>query len=516
MKKPLIAVVIGLLTSVSIGKLNAEDGIPYDKVRQAGLHIQWMGHFQNDASFGPIVDVDLHVHDNPEMGKTFYEIRYDNQRETVAYTDIDLRGQMYGKEGAQQWVELRKEILEAEGKEVTIDLLTVPETTLYSFSASGVIHAVDAETGRTRWTNNVGRLGQESIGLGANNDFVIAVKGSTVYCLDSKTGQHRWKRPIRSAPGGGIALSDSFAYVTTISGIVQTYPLNETGIPSQAFLSFGRAMYDPVITSRSVAWPTEKGYFNVADNHEVTSVRYRLKTYPAIYASGVSVGDHLVINDADGEVFAVEEDSGVVAWEYVSGAQISKKPINLGGNNVGIITVANTLIAMDVGTGKVVEGWPQQIYGISDYVGASKDLLYFVDDRINLVALRRDTGSRVLSTPIGPQTLFLGNEKTDRLYFGTQFGSIACLREISSLNPYFHGDEIFAEREGQVNPFDTEAGPDEPPQAANPFGQEVPKQDAANPFGAGAKKTDADKKDNPFGNDKKKDDKKGGGNPFGK
>lgn len=129
----------------------------------------------------------------------------------------------------------------------------------------------------------------------------------------------------------------------------------------------------------------------------------------------------------------------------------------------------------------------------------------------------------------------LANYKTDRIYLAAKSGALTCLRELTSLNPVFHGGDLIeiaedkpadpagdaeaAEASPQMiqsdNPFATGAVPAaEKPASDNPFATD-------NPFAKDEKK---DKKeggdsDNPFDNnksDEKKDDKsKDDGNPFG-
>ncbi len=470
-----------LLANASV-QANDSEVVNASAARLAGLQVQWYSQIQADATRDRLVDADLHVHDDQAV--TYYEIRYDNQIERIGIDDLNNRGEPYGQAGAQDWVGIRKEILEAEGKTVDVQLVAVPKTTLYAMTDSGVVHALDAETGSTLWTSLVGKRLHPGYGLAANNQYVVAVKGSQAHCLNSDDGQLVWTRPIRSSPGGGIALSDQFAYLTTFGGFLQAIPLNETGIPVQYFIGTGRAISDPLITSNTVSWPSERGFYYVARNDRVESIDFRLKTASRILAPGAAAGDLLIVNSLAGKVYALDQQQASIAWEYAIGERLWEGPVTVGNEILLIISEENNLFPVNPQTGMPLENWPQQVSGIRRYVGSSEDLLYFIDDRRNLIALRRATGNRVSSLPVGEQNLVIQNNKTDRLYIGSEAGSLMCLSEIGSVRPFLHGDEIKKAMQQPVNPFDVSAGDATQPQADSnaDAGQQADKPAGGNPF----------------------------------
>ncbi len=506
-----------------------------DVARQAGLTVMWQTQLQHDPTRDHIVDMVLHVHDDKAM--SYYEIRYGAIRETVSFDDLNPRGvafrDLYSDDpgrGAREWAELRKEVLEAEGhSDVTIELITVPRTTIYSLSGSGGIHAIDAETGATRWTARVGDPMAPTFGLAANNTRVIAVRGSKVYCLDAMTGLDIWTRSTKYAPGGGVAMSDTFAYVTSIEGHLQMFPLNSTGLPERFFASSGPATYDPTVTPETVSWSTERGFYNVSRS-TVASLMYRMETEDEFQAPGTSVGNNLVANSTNGSVYAIDELRGSLVWDFAVGERLDKQPISIGNNTVLVITALNNLVALDGNTGDIATGWPKRVVHISEYVGASQNILYFLDPTGQLVGLRRDSGSRVVSAPVGDRVP-IANERTDRLYLADAAGSLICMRELANFNPVIHGDD-FAIGQVETEPQETEQ-PAKPAETRDPFG--VPDADdpfadpgaSADPFGdpAPAPSGDMDEddpfadEDDPFGEEKKDEDDKSGDNkpdnPFG-
>lgn len=487
-RKTTVLATSAVLAGLACGGLLPADNLPIDKVTESGLTIHWQSQIQADTSQDKVVDLYLHVHD--DRATSYYEVRHDGHRETIGFDDLSPRGEPLGKEGAAEFARLRKEILEAEGsKDVTVSLITTPETSIYAMSGFGDVHAIDAETGRTRWSTTVGTPLQPSIGLAANNRYVVALKGSTLYCLDAETGDELWSRMAHYAPGGGVAISEHMAYVTSVEGKLQMFPLDNRGLPEKFFSSTGPATRDPTVSPNTVSWATERGFFNVASADEDGRFLYRLKTDEQFLASGTQAGDNLICVSVYGKVYAIHEKDGVLTWEMALGEPVSTAPVYLGDNRVALISNLNHLIMIDVKRGQLVSEWPRTTPGIREFVGASGNVLYFLDVSGHLVGLRRDTGSQVLQTSVGDRTRVLTNLETDRMYLTDDSGRLACLRELANVNPVVHGgDEVPAGADkDQANPF---AGQDQPADSSDrfgkstdPFGDDTPPADPDDPFG---------------------------------
>jgi outer membrane protein assembly factor BamB len=497
---------------------------------QSALTVHWQSQVMLDSSRDRIAEMHLHVHDDRAV--SYYEIRFAGFRETVAFDDLNPRGvpfrDLYPDDpgrGAREWAELKKDIYEAEGRQgVTIELITVPYTTLYALTGSGIVHAIDAETGETRWKTRLGMPKDPAIGIASNNTRVIVVRGSRVYCLDASDGNEIWARYAHYAPGGGVAMSDDFAYVTSIEGRLQMFPLNETGLPESFFASTGPATFDPSVTPRSVSWATEKGYFNVARSN-VVSLRYRLETNDSFESAGTFVGGMLIANSTQGKVYAMSEREGNLVWEFAVGEYLAKKPVPVGNRAVMLITGSNNLVPLDVQTGSSLAGWPSRVPGITAYVGASQNILYFKNGLDGMVGLNRDSGAAISMTTIGLNTKPIPNHVTDRLYLVQPDGFLVCMRELANLNPVIIGEEFevgsptagdrpdSGDRQPGANPFERgmqSADPDNP--FARPGGAAQPGGDPADPF-AGNRDPD-----DPFSGGVKSDDKskdKSGDDPFG-
>ncbi|MDG1808255.1 MAG: PQQ-binding-like beta-propeller repeat protein [Pirellulaceae bacterium] len=501
---------------------------------EAGLNMLWQSQVRVDGSRDTVSEIVLQVHDDRAV--SYYEILGPGLREVVGLDDLNPRGVAFRDvypedptQGAREWAEMKAEIFKAEGfKDLSVTLVTVPQTTLYAITGEGGVHAIDAETGQTRWVTRVGPSSAPTVGLAANNTRVLAVRGSKVYCLDSSNGEEIWSRYCYYAPGGGVAMSDDFAYVTSVEGRLQMFPLNDTGLPEAYFASSGAATFDPEVTATTVSWATERGYFNVALSTE-TSLQYRLETDDVFEAPGTAVGGMLVANSLNGKVYAVDEDMGTVEWEFAVGEPLAKKPVALGTDVVMLITLRDNLIPLNAKTGKILEGWPKRISGITEYVGASQNILYFLDNAGNLVGLNRKSGAAISRQAIGFNAIPIANHFTDRLYIAQPNGAVFSLREVANINPVVIGEEFVvgdaagkAEADKKKPPTTTTdpfaggqaADPNDP--FSNPVGKGDDKKSTADPddpfSGSGGVSSD----DDPFGGGSdKSSDKKEDDDPFG-
>lgn len=108
------------------------------------------------------------------------------------------------------------------------DAPTVHDGTVYAGTTGGVVHAVDAATGEKRWTFTAPARrppGFEEIGGLTYNDIAGAISVSNgtvfisswnghVYALDADTGRPRWTYDARDQLEGAVTVADGTVYAT--------------------------------------------------------------------------------------------------------------------------------------------------------------------------------------------------------------------------------------------------------------------------------------------------------------
>ncbi len=404
----------------------------------------------------------------------------------------------------------------------------VPEATLYITTNQGVVHAINAETGLTRWSVTVGQPDHQSLAPAANNDYVAVVNGSYLYLLAGETGALAWKRRLQGTPGAGPAINEETVFVPQLRRGLEAYSLYDLQrekrvaelqedeqvnqrkyqrrfISAKRYMSSGRASIRPIATEDSIVWPTDIGYFYVASAHQQRT-RFKLVTNDPIVAPPAYMAPQkLLVGSVDGYVYCVHELSGDILWRFSTGIPITHTPAPIG-DSVYVIVDDGGMFRVSAETGQE-KWWAPDIHG---FVAASANRIYCTDRFGKMIVLDIETGGRFAAIPMEGLDVKFMNLQTDRLFVGTKTGQLQCLHEAQLEKPLFHVN---------IELEEDQSGSDEKKKAAaarkaaakdDPFGA-----GAADPFGGGGAAKDAD----PFGG--KADDPFGGGtkaaddDPFG-
>lgn len=377
----------------------------------------------------------------------------------------------------------------------------VPEITLYAATDQGLIHAIDGETGRTRWSVPIGRPDHPNMMPAANDDYLAVVNGSVLFIVASDTGKTVWQRRLNHAPGAGPAISGETVFVPMVNGRIEMYRLyrlDETFQPPNYFVATGRNLVRCISTPNgSVAWPTDRGYLYVAAG-DAQRLRFRLEANKKIESPAVfGPPSFVLVSSIDGYVYCVKELSGEVLWRFSTGQPISQSPIPIG-DAVYIVTDEFGLFRVNVQNG-VEKWWSPQI---RQFLSASETRVYCEGDRGQLVVLDAETGTRIDAMDTVELGLKLVNTETDRIYLGTDAGLIQCLHEDQMDLPVIHrAKEVQAPKRKAVVRKTDEKPEDKAPSdsATDPFGGSDPFGGGADPFGGGSSSKDSGA--DPFGSD---------------
>jgi hypothetical protein len=375
--------------------------------------------------------------------------------------------------------------LPADDQLPVIDAHVIPEITLYASSQRGMVQALDAETGKTLWSAQIGTANYPTSVPGANDDFVSVINGSQVYVLSAGDGSVVWSRPALGAPGAGPALSDTLLFIPMVNGAIETYFIDTPKRPAAVFRSFGRALIQPVVSTNSVAWPTDRGNLYVG-NANVPDMRFRLEAKDSIDSAPAFLAPNLVFaTSRDGYVYCFTESRGSVLWRFTTGEPISQSPVALR-DTVYAVTDRGNLYAINVEDAS--ERWV--VGDMRYYLSGNEHRLYCLDLSGNLVILDTKTGGRVGSLPTQTLNMPILNAQTDRIFLADWGGLIQCLRETNSHYPVIHFGEIKKKKAPAVlkpgeKPAEApaEAGGEKP---ADPFSAPAGQDPFAAPAAGGA------------------------------
>jgi outer membrane protein assembly factor BamB len=463
--------------------------------RQLGLERMWFTQMSLGGR-GRVAGLNQHV--SATQAHTIFQIAFDGKRYVFSQLDRDAFGKELGVEGAQ--AEANRKLAEIQSdldaaakvaadkalpapaaKVPAIETFVVPRITLYGSSERGAIDAIDGETGKTRWSAAIGNPRYPTTAASANDKFVAALNGSTLYVLHAEDGSLVWSRMMASVPGAGPALTDEFVYAPMLTGKVEAYFLEDPKRPVAVFQSFGRTMVQPTVSVNSVAWPTDEGNLYVALAHDA-GLRFRLEAKDSIDSAPAFLAPERVFaTSLDGYVYCVHERRGNILWRFTTGEPISHAPVALI-DTVYAITNRGNMYAIGADDGQ--ERWLTA--GIKKYLAGNETRLYVMDTRGNLTVLDRATGSRLGSLVTNRIDLPYMNVVTDRIILATSSGLVQCLRQSNIHWPVVVNESELARPAAQKatptptrTPTPPAAGEPMPP-AADPFG--------ADPFGAPAAK----------------------------
>jgi outer membrane protein assembly factor BamB len=334
-------------------------------------------------------------------------------------------------------------------------------------TTAGVVHEFNALTGETLWIAPVGNPQFPSLGPSASEQYVAVVNGSTLYVLDRTDGRPAKVRRLGGAPGAAPVLTTGHVFVPLLSGRIEGYPLGKEVFTPWYFQSVGRTLVPPVATPSSVVWATDAGVVYVG-GAEVPGVRFSLETRSEILAPPAFHRSYIYVATMSGELFAIDESSGAKRWKYSAGFPITHAPAAVG-PRVYITTEEPVMHCVDAANGTSVWEAPK----LAQFVAASRNRVYGIDDYGALVVLDAATGALLGRMPTSGSTSGLVNDQTDRLYLVSSSGMVQCLHEIGAKEPLYHAPpevETVAEQtpagETDGQPPAAAAAPQQPADAA--------------------------------------------------
>lgn len=462
----------------------------------------WQSHVAVDSSRGSLTFVTPYVSRSEWV--TQYEVKFGDRSKTFDERQLDAFGRAIGREQAAYLADVERRVWATHGIEATVTERRLPMVTLFAQTDRGVLHAVDAETGRTKWTYNVGRARYPSLAPAANDTHVATINGSTLYVFNLAEDKLAWQVRLGAGPGAGPAVTTDTVYVPLLNGMVRAYSLEDGSTIANA-RSIGRPMVQPYAIESSLVWPTDRGYLYVADT-ATNKMRFRFETNSDILGNAAYMEpERAVLTTSDGHAYAISQLNGERLWQIAVGGVVDSAPVVIG-DRAYVVAGHGELSSVDGETGQVL--WTAR--GVRKVIAANPSRVYAIGLRGDLLALDRESGTWIGSTEAG-YDLIVPNPYTDRLYLVSSRGAIACYRGIGQALPLLHISipilTADAKRdEDKANP-DAESPPSSESNSDARFDVPADASDGANPFrevgdaplGDGGLRNDPD--DDAFGDD---------------
>jgi hypothetical protein len=364
-------------------------------------------------------------------------------------------------------------------------------------SDRGGVDAIDAETGGRLWSTFVGDPDHPTLAPAADDRHVAVVNGTYLYVLEQADGSFAWRRQTRGVPGAGPAINERSVFLPMWNGALETYSAQDPSKPASVYRATGRAVIQPIVTARAVAWPTDLGHLYVAPSYR-DGIWYRVEGSHPIAAAPAYSNRTFYLASTNGFIYAIDEMSGSIAWTYSAGEALSQSPVAIG-DAVYVIGEESNLHCLSADFGQLRWTCPD----VRQFLAHGTERVYCVGRSDNLLVLQPKTGAVLASSRERLPPFRLTNTKTDRIYVASQTGLLQCLRETGSEYPILHvsaPEESSAEAKDKpsdeeavepIDPFGESTSEGAAP--IDPFGDSMPEEE--NPFDTPAEPTD------PFGED---------------
>jgi len=486
---------------------------------RVGLKQRWS--MQLASGRGGLRDVAQFVSSQTRV--LLHEINYGDRKLLISEHDVDRFGNPLGRDGSAR--SAQRQLIRVQeagwGAKLTADL--VPEVMLYAVTRDAAIHAVDAQTGRVRWTTVVGNSNYPSFRPGVSEKYVAVVNGSTLYLLRRSTGEVFWSRAMTGVPAFGPVLAGSRVYTLAQDGLVESFQLEDLEKASWSYHSSGNATSPLAVSTSTVCWMTDKGYLFVRNMTE-GGLRYRFEATDNFPASpAFHYPNRLYAAAADGFVYCLDEKTGKTHWRFSVGQAIEHGPVAVG-DAVYVLPDDGGMFQLESESGE--PNW--RVPRIRSFLAASDGRVYCVDENQRMSVIDTKSGATLGSASMRGMDFHITNFQTDRIFMGNSQGSLQCLHEPHLDTPIVHihlkafqedkeskpdmpksastteeneaesgGDDPLDRGDGDEDPFG--GGDDE-----DPFGGE----DGVDPFGDGEDAFGSGDEEDPFGSDDDED-------PFG-
>ena len=216
-------------------------------------------------------------------------------------------------------------------------------TTLVFGARDGKLYALDAASGRLRWSTSLGARVYSTPAVEGGAVFVGTQDGK-VHAVDLASGKPRWQFSTE----GSRLESKNFGFDRTT---VQSSPAVSGGVvyvgardgwhyALDAATGAERWRVDHKVSWVNTSPAVSEGvvYVGSSDGHFVQAVeaatgaeRWRFSTTGIVWSSPALAGEHLYIGEGNGTLYALDRQTGKEAWRYRVGGRILSSPVVLGG-----------------------------------------------------------------------------------------------------------------------------------------------------------------------------------------
>ncbi|MFE7111210.1 PQQ-binding-like beta-propeller repeat protein [Streptomyces sp. NPDC057575] len=205
-------------------------------------------------------------------------------------------------------------------------------TVLASGYRSGLLCGIDASTGKQRWlfgVDNGSDITTHAPGVWRDTAYVGSGAGY-LYAVNVRNGKQRWKFRADASVGGSPAVSDGTVFA---SDTERLFALDtESGRPRWTITTGPTPAWSPAVSDGYVYFADDDDHLhavsaaNGKERWKTSVVKGSIRTTPAV-ARGVI---YLGTDDMDYNVYAVDAATGRLRWKYQAGSYVLTRPVVVG------------------------------------------------------------------------------------------------------------------------------------------------------------------------------------------
>ena len=431
-----------------------------------GMERAWFTQLRLDPGAGGVEDLRLHV--SSTSAQTIFRV-ISERGPVYSFSNRDLNpfGERLGEEGAKDAAAEKARLLRLRGIESRTEQAVVPDIVVYVTTHSGLVHAIDAETGRIIWTTGVGSIRYPTTSAAATDTRVAVVNGQHLFVLDASNGAILEDRRVLGGPPAGPAIVGDEVFVPLLSGQIRAYEIGPDARPwVLGYHSLGRVDTAPTVAGDRVVWANTTGDVTVVVAGK-DSVQSRFRLDQPIAGHVIFVPPHQIVAvTRNGVIYSFDLQSDRLMWRYASGCE-TREPVAVVGGVLYFATRDYGMFALSAATGESL--WPQSYASAKKFLAASSTHVFCISDLGHLATLDAQTGHPIGRIPINMSDQGFSNMQTDRAYIVTESGVLQCLHELGADLPTLHLEESPEDKEDaeEAKPAAGEAATSEPPAAAS-------------------------------------------------
>jgi eukaryotic-like serine/threonine-protein kinase len=241
------------------------------------------------------------------------------------------------------------------------------DETLYAGSAYDNLYALDAETGETRWTYDVGSplLGTANLHRsGSTRQLVIIGQAEgTLHSLDPATGTPIWQTEGIDRCDGSPSVGDNTIVFGSCAAALHVFDASDGDLAHNIEIDDESQVAGGVaIVGDSVFSGSYSGALIHADASTGKIVWSNLDSKDEVFTTPAVAGGWVVFTSLDGGLYALDRATGRQLWRYETGGEPTSPVIAL---DKVVVGADGTLYLLELQTGKVL--WS---YEVSDFITA--------------------------------------------------------------------------------------------------------------------------------------------------